>query len=525
MATIYRALWDEPDAGDGVVAVQRAARCFGEWASPEAPLQLGADGEWALALPGPALVTRSVTFRQLDRDGARGFRATARDESEAPSGSRNTWTTTLSIVADEQGAHVWVENALETDDVLQRVKVGRPRLVSDLLAGPGRHVLGGSAVREDATPVTAEAVPALVEVLKSPERRLPIIAFSEPSSGGAQWLEWARRVASRAGGVATVVTLDRTATQAMRSALGDLAVWGGAVRTYTLAPLLSASDGWRHRYFVAQRLADDGPGVVDRLVFSAAQLSTRRRVPTIFGALTEAASAADSERFAAAEEQWAFDLELEQEERREVEKELSRALGHLQRLARSLEKQGLSDVYWGARDAAADDLPEDVQDVSEAVLAARTYLTDWLEIPDEAEQELDGIDAAPNAYAWGNTTLRGLRALAEYVKARRAGFDGGFWEWCDRGEPGAWPASTKKLAMRESETVANNSRFVKARQFRIDPRVSPDGYQYMESHLKISEGGGDLAPRVYFHDDTAGQTGKVHIGFVGPHYLVPNTRS
>lgn len=44
----------------------------------------------------------------------------------------------------------------------------------------------------------------------------------------------------------------------------------------------------------------------------------------------------------------------------------------------------------------------------------------------------------------------------------------------------------------------------------------------MLAHLKISEGGGNLAPRVYFHDDTSGSTGKVHIGLVGPHYLVPN---
>lgn len=44
----------------------------------------------------------------------------------------------------------------------------------------------------------------------------------------------------------------------------------------------------------------------------------------------------------------------------------------------------------------------------------------------------------------------------------------------------------------------------------------------MLAHLKISEGGGSLAPRVYFHDDTGGATGKMHIGLVGPHYLVPN---
>ncbi len=89
----------------------------------------------------------------------------------------------------------------------------------------------------------------------------------------------------------------------------------------------------------------------------------------------------------------------------------------------------------------------------------------------------------------------------------------------------AWPATTKKLAMSESETVMNNDKFAAARVFEIDPLVEPTGRITMQSHLKISEGGGNLAPRVYFHDDTGGKTGKVHVGFVGPHHLVPNTRA
>jgi hypothetical protein len=47
----------------------------------------------------------------------------------------------------------------------------------------------------------------------------------------------------------------------------------------------------------------------------------------------------------------------------------------------------------------------------------------------------------------------------------------------------------------------------------------------MLAHLKIAEGGGPLAPRVYFHDDTRGPTGRVHIGFIGPHKYMENTRT
>jgi hypothetical protein len=48
------------------------------------------------------------------------------------------------------------------------------------------------------------------------------------------------------------------------------------------------------------------------------------------------------------------------------------------------------------------------------------------------------------------------------------------------------------------------------------------GSMIMTAHLKIAEGGGMLAPRIYFHDDTKGPTKRVHVGYFGPHRNVPN---
>lgn len=79
--------------------------------------------------------------------------------------------------------------------------------------------------------------------------------------------------------------------------------------------------------------------------------------------------------------------------------------------------------------------------------------------------------------------------------------------------------------MTESEGVQTGGKFKGTRNFLVDPQVDPSGVVTMLAHLKISEGGGNLAPRVYFYDDTNGSTKKVHIGFVGPHYLVPNKSS
>lgn len=71
----------------------------------------------------------------------------------------------------------------------------------------------------------------------------------------------------------------------------------------------------------------------------------------------------------------------------------------------------------------------------------------------------------------------------------------------------------------------SRAKFRDQRHLPVDIRVDESGRIHMWSHLKIAEGGGPLAPRVYFYDDTRGATGKVHIGYVGPHRHMENTRT
>jgi hypothetical protein len=56
----------------------------------------------------------------------------------------------------------------------------------------------------------------------------------------------------------------------------------------------------------------------------------------------------------------------------------------------------------------------------------------------------------------------------------------------------------------------------------VSRHIDPCGRKEMVAHLKIAQGGGPLAPRIYFYDDKAGPTGKVHVGFIGPHENMPN---
>jgi hypothetical protein len=75
--------------------------------------------------------------------------------------------------------------------------------------------------------------------------------------------------------------------------------------------------------------------------------------------------------------------------------------------------------------------------------------------------------------------------------------------------------------MKESLTVNGNERLWAKRVFPVDSRVDPSGRKYMQAHIKIAEGGGPLAPRIYFLHSP--KTGKVHVGYFGPHRNVPNT--
>lgn len=217
------------------------------------------------------------------------------------------------------------------------------------------------------------------------------------------------------------------------------------------------------------------------------------------------------------------ELDNEILEHAETEAELKQALFLIRRLRRLGIETGRTGTVWQAEQATAE-AGQTVMTVSEAVTRARADLWEFVALPDGADRDLDRLDTAPKAMVWGNAVWRGLTALADYADdVRTRAYTGGFWRWCE--DSGAWPANRKKLAMCESQTVEGSRKWREKRVFKVDRAVDPKGKIYMGAHLKIAEGGGGLAPRIYFHDDTAGRTGRVHVGFAGPHYLVPNTKA
>ncbi|ROO50757.1 hypothetical protein EDC02_5610 [Micromonospora sp. Llam0] len=521
MSLLYRAIWkDCTDESDQRAVVELAHESFSRWAldDPDAT-PIG---------PGETVVRDKVLhLRVLDSDDMYGIEA----QSRVSQGSA-VWSVTLRALATGGVVHMWVDLGMETDEPSQPVTVGPPRVVHDLLALSDRPSLGATDIVSDVATITTAGIPGLIELLRCAERRIPFIVCAAPvEHADPHWTERARRIAHRTRGIATVVTLDETATAAFKTELGPLAVWPGAVRTYLPAPLQTTADGWRHRYVPASVLnSSSGKAAVNRIVYAVAQLSTRRRIPAELQVFSgEEHATADYDKLERLCEDLQLEIDIGQEELAEVQRELARANGHLGRLRQAMEANGQSDLFWGLSQVpsstnGAPSRPETVQDVSEAVAAAQQHLAEWVSIAPTAARELDGIDTAPSAYAWGNSAWRGLQALAAYAQLKQRGGGGNFWSWCERGDPLSWPATSKRLAMRESETL-RNSRQADSRVFDVDPAVGQGQRIYMEAHLKVSEGGGGLAPRIYFYDDTDGATRRVHVGFVGPHFLVPNSKA
>lgn len=524
MSVLYRAVWSDSTAADAGEAVEALKSRVAAWAQETVHADPLEEGQSQFDVSQRR--RRKVSNRLI---GDQAFEVITTDQVP---GETTEWVTTIRVVAGDDAVHALVELAMSSDDLALRVAVGRPRIVHELLEAAGRPALGGSGVLIEPLALPAVGIKVLTEMLANPTRSLPIIVCAEPNSGdGGAWLRVARMIAARAEGIAVVITLDTDAVSALRRELGHLAIWDGGVRVYTPGVVTSESEGWRHRYYLRTRLAESEKSTINRIVYSVAQLSTRRRVPDafrVFGAQIGLPPEAlhgmiSTDELKQAREDWEWELEVARDEQSSVERELAGANGHLSRLKTALIANGQADLLWGTMHEEPDSIPDEVQVASDAALAAQLYLSEWLSLPESAIRELDDIDTAPEAYNWGNKTWRGLRALAAYAEDRAAGWDkGGFWEWCASGPVLGWPATSKKLSMTESETVQNSDKLSRTRVFEVDPDVDPSGEITMLAHLKISEGGGNLAPRVYFYDDTSGSTKKVHVGLVGPHYLVPN---
>ena len=184
---------------------------------------------------------------------------------------------------------------------------------------------------------------------------------------------------------------------------------------------------------------------------------------------------------------------------------------HLQQRVSVLEaRESRPDVHWSSvlSPSSFSELPK----------KTRRYMLQ-LAIPEGAMQQAELLDSDSARDAWLRSAWRGLGALNEYA-ATEHDCAGSFWKWCKESDsPHGW--LPERLAMRETDITMKLHG--EKRIFPVDEQVNPSGRIEMQAHLKVDTIGNQSIPRIHFHDDTQGTTGRVHIGFIGPHSLTPTS--
>jgi hypothetical protein len=159
------------------------------------------------------------------------------------------------------------------------------------------------------------------------------------------------------------------------------------------------------------------------------------------------------------------------------------------------------------------------QNVLGTIAEARLHVQHVV-IPVSAENSIEVLDGSASSETWAGDISQLFAAMEAYaIAVARRTFNGDFLKWCDDG--GGYFAN--KIAMKESEPTMKDPKLKLTRVFPVSTELDVTGMKVMVAHAKIQMRGGGQIPRVYFYDDTKGATKKMHIGFIGPHFLVPTS--
>lgn len=533
MSLLYRAIWTDDSenlqhvAGEHLVQWLRDAKRI---EVDELPVEL--DGEMRYdRFDDSAVGTFELTRRSAEKGTVRAVRFRLHEVRPAVG---QQWTTTLTVLEGAQpGGTIWVDVERLSNDPFETVVFGAPVLVRNLIRG-GRAPRVGHVRLEDG-PRAIQGAP-LAGLIRHADRRLPIVVFSHDPTGAEVTMRRANRAFERLAGVAQVYVLPPHEVDAFKEVIGEeLAVWGGSARLYLPARDTSGLRPDRHRYVPGYRMIHGDGAASDLFVRMLAATVPATPPPAEYDAvrrelvgtsrpdadLAELLEIADSDLAAKDAEIQRLRVALEQrdEEIFSLQDDAAHLEAELNRKSRAL-----ADAFNTQQPGVAvDDLPTEVTTITEALKLVSKLR--GVVLHPEATRDVLKLESMVNAQAWAISIWRAFRALDGYA-AKREGIAGGFWEWCQKtSEAWSWPATSKKLSMSESETVMNNARLRRARMLPISPDVGDGDFTEMFAHIKIAEGGGSMAPRIYFYDDTRGVTGKVHVGFVGPHEHMENTKT
>ncbi|MFE9332997.1 hypothetical protein [Streptomyces sp. NPDC006925] len=469
---------------------------------------------------------------------------------ETPTKVSGTWQSTLVVRSglEDDAGRAWVQLDIEhqpagDDDLPKRANT--PNIVRSLLdALEARDGLADVA----AAPAFVEAddVDDVIEELCDSSRRMPVVIATVPYGKDAD--DWSRSVVEPLfrflHGLAVLYVLTPEAQTKLNAELEYHPVFGGGVRTYLpgIDPAWKP-DAQRHPVMARRTIEGDLRRAASILAALPQRLASRQPLPAaLLGiprqrtrprttdgtdlvqlrsdnaaltALLDEAEHAEAIRAKEIDDLYAELTKAEQDsdELRGENEELYDKVQESQRLIRFLREQ--------------------LQEAGQFAVAHTPTASPDISYPTTFSDLLDRLGTLPGISFTGNRKITrsldsqsvdnwlyvawdGLLALNDFAQTAADGASSGdFLSWCKSDASSAAPFPAAKVAMRESDTVARSAKLRGERMLPVPKTAAPDGRVFMQAHLKIG-GGNTIAPRLYFYDDCS-SSGKVYIGYLGPH--------
>lgn len=515
MAVVYRSVWEDD-------RIDLAAVAYEEFASWVASKRI------ALDVPDAGEVRSNgvaISCVRAEADGPKALRLRLEED-----GNNQFWSTTVMVIEDAGRRWGWVDLNFDTTEVYARPPDFSSPRIARALVRDGHARVGALTLRDEPEIVSSDGVPALRDLIFDPDRQLPVSVFTMAHGESFDVaLERARRAADDLAGVALVHFVTGPAVPRLNEALGfPLHVFGGAVRTYLPGVDPDNPRGFRHRYIKREQVGRHPAAAARILARVLFRQAAGIRPPEVFRrALRDAFAGADnadletllelqdseiddlSRRLRDAEDSVEI-ATLEQEEAQGRADELAARVRYLED---ELEKAG---AHLRGVPTPEEDLPATAETLSEVAALVDSRL-DHLSFSPGATADVETLDEQIRAGVWAKKAWQSFRALDEYARRKVAGEVSADFKQANRnGELGTYGVPDSWVTMHESNTTDQHPGYREARTFTVPPSVDPAGRVYMDAHIKLQPGGRPC-PRIHFHDDTAGTTGRIHVGWFGDH--------
>lgn len=374
-----------------------------------------------------------------------------------------------------------------------------PPKAVELLLGGIEVVADGRRLTKEPTVVDADGVPALVELLTDPARRIPIVVVSLERATDRPLVDTAA-IAHALAGLAHVFTFDTADTSfALTDALGDKrSVFLGAVRLYWPGFTLTA-DPWSHPLFLPERITAETSvrGRFER--FLLAQLvpvaamrlpvpAVEARVPQRHAKRRAAAEAARERAAAVLDTEWQEELERAWSEEERMRAQIAALEARLERTESELQEA----LTRAAAHPEPDDPPSSVAEATERAAKVAQHL---VFLPEAFES------AWRSPYQQPEKITRALLALDEVAGAYRRG---------EMGRGIKAESEARGLPFRSGTSPTARVKYGRDYQRNYDGRTIELG-----PHIAFGTGPPRSCARTYLHIDDDNRV--FVIGYVGSH--------